>query len=63
MNKPKSDYAYSVGCLLFLVTLLVGFSLVVIWNALLLAQGLPSVAKDFADLACEWSACVSDRNE
>ena len=43
-----------------LVSLLVGLSLLLIWLTCLLIQGLPSVSKNFADLACTresaWSA-------
>ena len=51
--------AHLVLGLLILVSLLVGRSLVLVWDALLLVQGLPSVTKDLADLTCSRvSACV-----
>jgi hypothetical protein len=40
-----------VGSLLLLVALLVGGSLGVVWGALLLAQGLPLLSENLADLA------------
>jgi hypothetical protein len=41
-----------VGGLLLLVALLVGGSLGIEWGALLLAQGLPLLSENLADLAC-----------
>ena len=44
-------YLIIVGCLFFLVALLVCFGLGLIWLALFLVQCLPSLAEDLADLA------------
>lgn len=45
----------SVGCLLLLVTLLVGSSLGLVGSLLLVVQALPLLTKDLADLACDAS--------
>jgi hypothetical protein len=42
---------YLVGGLLFLVALLVGGGLGVVWRTLLLVQGLPLLSEKLADLA------------
>jgi hypothetical protein len=44
---------YLVSGLLLLVALLVSSSLGLVGSALLLVQGLPLLAKNLADLACE----------
>lgn len=45
------DGTYVVRCLLILVALLVLGSLVLVWQALLLVQGLPSLTENLSDLA------------
>lgn len=41
---------YLVGLLLVLISLLVRSGLGLVWGALLVVQGLPSLTEDFADL-------------
>ena len=43
---------YIVGRLLVFVALLVLLCLGLVWGALLVVEGLPSLTEDFADLAC-----------
>lgn len=49
---PSKDkrYTHIVLGLLVFVALLVGSGLLLVWLTLLLAQGLPSVTEDLADL-------------
>ena len=49
----------SVSRLLLLVPLLVGGSLGLVWDLLLVVQGLPPLAQKLADLAYELSASFS----
>lgn len=52
MRAPwEEETTYIVAGLLVLVTLLVLGSLGLVWAALLLVQGLPSLTEDLADLA------------
>ena len=57
--------AYVVGLLLILVSLLVGSSLGLIRGALLLAQSLPALTEDLADLAWREGSetCQMPRNK
>lgn len=58
---PKSKGTHLVSSLLVLVSLLVGSSLGVVWRPLLVAQSLPALTQDLANLAeCDTGVLLPD---
>lgn len=56
----RRSLTHIVFGLLIFIALLVGSSFLLVWLALLFAQGLPAITQDLANLTCD---CIRDEDE